>query len=276
VLDGLSVVPIEPNLLANGSFEEPVVPEDRGWLTLSGGGLPGWQITQGTAEPVHQRLWQPAPGQGRQSLHLGGNPGTPTIQQTALTEAGRLYRLSGWLSHHPLIPEGRANLYANGELLAPLYHSNALYGTATYADVRWQPFAYYFRAVSAAAMLQIVDIAGEGGGGVVLDGLVLQPAEAPVPGQRPAAPSNLSVRVVSATEIQLAWTDNSADESGFEIERRGGGRDWTRIAVVGAGITRFSDFGVAPATAYTYRVRALNDVGASEASNEASGTTLAP
>jgi hypothetical protein len=275
-LDGLSVTPLEPNLLANGSFEEPPVPDDKGWLTLSGGGLPGWQILQGAAEPVHQRYWRPAPGQGRQSLHLTGSPGTPTIQQSVATEPGRLYRLSGWLTHNWSIPEGRAHLFVNGELLAPLYHSRALYGATSAEEMRWQPFTYDVRATTPTTLVQIADVTHAGGGGVVLDGLVLAPAEAPAPGQPPAAPSGLSVRVISAAEIQLAWTDNSSDETGFEVQRQGGGSDWARLAIVGAGIARFSDFGVRPSTAYIYRVRAMSDRSVSDWSNEASVTTLAP
>ena len=54
-------------------------------------------------------------------------------------------------------------------------------------------------------------------------------------------------------------------------------REWfgQRIALVAANVTRFSDFGVAPNTSYTYRVRAVNDGGSSDWSNEAGVTTLA-
>lgn len=275
VLDGLAVTPVEPNLLVNGSFEDPVVPEGQPYIGLSGAGIPGWLIVQGNVDLVHERSWQPAPGQGPQNLDLVGSTGFTTIQQSVATEPGRLYRLTGWLAHNHPIHEGRASVYVNGDLLASLFHSNALYGPATGADMRWQPFVYYFRATAAATTLQITDTTGlSKTAGAVLDGLVLAPAEPPVPGQPPAAPSNLSVRVISATEIQLAWSDNSGAESGFAIERREGAGDWARIAVVGPDVTRFSDFGVRPRTAYSYRVRATSESGASAWSNEAIVTTL--
>jgi hypothetical protein len=142
--------------------------------------------------------------------------------------------------------------------------------------MRWQPFTYYFRAMAAATTLQIIDGTGLwANGGAVLDGLVLAPAEPPVPGQPPATPSRLAVRVISATEIQLSWNDNSDGESSFEIQRRNGSGDWVKIAVVGAEVTRFSDFGVRPSTTYVYRVRALSETGVSDWSNTASGKTLA-
>src|SRR4029077_14717255 len=43
------------------------------------------------------------------------------------------------------------------------------------------------------------------------------------PGTPPAAPSSLSATPASATQVNLAWTDNSTDEDGFKIERAPGG-----------------------------------------------------
>ena len=44
----------------------------------------------------------------------------------------------------------------------------------------------------------------------------------------PAAPFGLTATAASASQINLAWTDNSSDESGFKIERSGdGGANWT-------------------------------------------------
>ena len=34
-----------------------------------------------------------------------------------------------------------------------------------------------------------------------------------------AAPTNLSGQVISPTQINLTWTDNSTTETGFKIER---------------------------------------------------------
>jgi len=44
--------------------------------------------------------------------------------------------------------------------------------------------------------------------------------------------------------------------------------------VVVPNATAFTDSGLTPATAYTYRVRATNNTGASAWTNEAGGTTL--
>src|SRR5215813_13908126 len=75
----------------------------------------------------------------------------------------------------------------------------------------------------------------------------------------PAAPSNLSAAAVSSSQINLAWQDNSSDETGFAIERApSGSGPWSQIASVGAGVQSYSDVGLSAATTYYYRVRAYN------------------
>jgi hypothetical protein len=80
---------------------------------------------------------------------------------------------------------------------------------------------------------------------------------------------------VSAGQIDQSWTDNSRDETAFAIDRREGSGPWTRIALVGANVTRFADLDVHPGATYTYRVQAVSDTGASAWSHEAS-IRLAP
>ncbi|MDB6078674.1 MAG: hypothetical protein JWO82_2421 [Akkermansiaceae bacterium] len=64
----------------------------------------------------------------------------------------------------------------------------------------------------------------------------------------------------SHTRIDLSWQDNSANETGFAIERSAdGGVTFTRIGTVAAGVTTFSDAAVEPFTQQTYRVAAFND-----------------
>jgi transcriptional regulator CtsR len=92
----------------------------------------------------------------------------------------------------------------------------------------------------------------------------------------PAAPSSLSATAVSGTQINLSWTDNSNNETGFKIERKtGSGGTYAQITTVGANIISYSDTGLSASTTYYYRVRATNSVGDSAYSNEAYATTLA-
>ncbi|MFN8091455.1 MAG: metallophosphoesterase [Vicinamibacteria bacterium] len=92
----------------------------------------------------------------------------------------------------------------------------------------------------------------------------------------PAAPSGLVATASSTTQIDLGWTDNAGDETGYEVERSADGVVFARIATLAAGATSFSNASLASATTYHYRVRATGAGSASGYSNVASATTLAP
>ncbi|RKT45022.1 fibronectin type III domain-containing protein [Thiocapsa rosea] len=89
----------------------------------------------------------------------------------------------------------------------------------------------------------------------------------------PAAPSTLGASVASTSRINLAWRDNSNNETGFRIERRIGTGAWSQIATVGPNATSFASTGLMSQTTYGYRVRAYNGIGTSAYSNVVSATT---
>ena len=105
------------------------------------------------------------------------------------------------------------------------------------------------------------------GAGFLLDSLSAIPSV-------PIAPSSLTANAVSTSQINLAWTDNSFNESGFKIERKTGtSGTYSEITTIAAGVTSFNDTGRQPSTQYFYRVRATNLGGDSAYSNEASAMT---
>ena len=90
----------------------------------------------------------------------------------------------------------------------------------------------------------------------------------------PVAPSNLTGVVGSSTQINLSWTDNSTNEAGFKIERKTGSGTYAVVGTTATDITTFSDTGLTPSTAFTYRVYSNNAVGNSLTySNELTLTT---
>lgn len=94
------------------------------------------------------------------------------------------------------------------------------------------------------------------------------------PGTTPSAPSALNVAVVSSSQLNLSWTDNSTNETGFRIERSTGtSTTYAEIATVGANVTTYSNTGLTAATQYNYRVRAYNAAGNSVYTSVVSGTT---
>ena len=89
-----------------------------------------------------------------------------------------------------------------------------------------------------------------------------------------AAPSRLDAAAASASQVNLAWADNSNNETGFAIERSDG-TGFVQIAAVGANATAYQNTGLRASTAYTYRVRALGGSGtASEYSTPDTEMTL--
>jgi len=90
----------------------------------------------------------------------------------------------------------------------------------------------------------------------------------------PSAPTGLTATAASSSQINLNWTDNSNDETGFKIERKqGAGSSYAEVTTVGANVTTYNDTGLSAATQYYYRVRAHNAGVHSGYSNEANATT---
>ncbi|MFB3903666.1 MAG: LamG-like jellyroll fold domain-containing protein [Acidobacteriota bacterium] len=94
-------------------------------------------------------------------------------------------------------------------------------------------------------------------------------------GSPPSAPSGLTATTVSSDQIDLAWTDNSSNETGFEIDRalNSGFTSGLVTFTTGADTTSYQSTGLSASTTYYYRVRATNSYGDSANSNTASATT---
>jgi len=77
----------------------------------------------------------------------------------------------------------------------------------------------------------------------------------------PAAPTGLTATPVSTTQLNLSWTDNSINETGFQIESPVG----TLIHTTAANVTSYSHSGLTCNTTYTYSLTATNAFGNSAA-----------
>lgn len=98
------------------------------------------------------------------------------------------------------------------------------------------------------------------------------------PDTPPEVASNLTAVAVTSARIDLAWNDNSSDETHFHVARCNGTEATCRdenflgLGGVGPNVTTFSDTGVQPGTTYTYRVHSCS-YRCAAASNKASATT---
>ena len=75
------------------------------------------------------------------------------------------------------------------------------------------------------------------------------------------APTSVTATAISATQINLNWTDAASNETGYRIERRLTSDTSTNamsvVANVAANSTSYQNTGLVPATSYTYRVSAI-------------------
>jgi hypothetical protein len=82
--------------------------------------------------------------------------------------------------------------------------------------------------------------------------------EHPTPaGEPPAAPDNIRGRALGVRGAEVGWRDRSGGKAWFEIERSAPGDElFARVGTKPPGVTVLDDWGLAPESAYRYRVRA--------------------
>lgn len=85
----------------------------------------------------------------------------------------------------------------------------------------------------------------------------------PVINLPPAAPDMFAAIAIGAHSIALTWDDNSADETGFEVACSPDEIAWVVLITTAPNATSWVNSGLAPATTYYYRARAVNAYGAS-------------
>lgn len=127
-------------------------------------------------------------------------------------------------------------------------------------------------AVLAAATTNIVTKAGSGSPNRLLTNIGF----ATSPLLPPGAPAALSAQAASASAVTLAWTDVSGEDR-YEVEASAdGGATFAMTGSAGADLTSLTVTGLTAATAYQFRVRAVNAAGASAYSPVAAATTFPP
>ncbi|WP_080055422.1 fibronectin type III domain-containing protein [Spirosoma aerolatum] len=136
--------------------------------------------------------------------------------------------------------------------------------TTTYTDNGLTPNTRYYYRIRAT------NVSGTGPNSNVADALT--------PDVPPKEPAGLTAKVISTSQINLSWTDQSTNESGFELERATGTNgSFQKIADLPANTTTYEDKALADNTQYCYRVRAKNAAGPSAYTDPACATTpLAP
>ncbi|HEX6865141.1 MAG TPA: fibronectin type III domain-containing protein [Thermoanaerobaculia bacterium] len=91
---------------------------------------------------------------------------------------------------------------------------------------------------------------------------------------KPASPSGVSASVLSRTEIEVSWDDNSANEANFILQMRTGNGSFRQIKSLPANTTAVRVTGLKPGTRYSFRLRARNKKGLSAFSEVVTVQTL--
>jgi choice-of-anchor C domain-containing protein len=195
-LEALEDRALPANLLVNGGFEEPPVPEGSDFVTVtleSSDQIPGWSV--GGSVDVVKGTWQPS--EGDQSLDLNGfAPGL--ISQSFATTPGARYRLSFAYADTPGEPvitsglgdEASATVRVFAEDETVLLNQSLTHSGSAPDNMQYTPFSDTFTATSATSFL-LFEAQSQGDGGVVLDAvsvdLIAEDADLTLTAQAPAS-----------------------------------------------------------------------------------------
>jgi len=211
---------------------------------------------------------------GNGSGYTVGNPGAPDGTQVGFLEyTGSMGQsVANWAAGSYVISfqaAQRGNYQASQQDFAVTVDGRTV-GTFTPAGTAYGSYATAPFTVAAGAhtiAFQGLDTAG-GDNTAFLDSVAVAQATAPAP---PPPPSGVTATAGPST-VALAWTA-AAGATGYRVERQSAFAAWTAVGTAGAGVTTFTDAGLAEATSYTYRVIATNAAGDSAPSSTLFVTT---
>lgn len=87
-------------------------------------------------------------------------------------------------------------------------------------------------------------------------------------------PTSVTATQYTASIANIAWTDTSSVETGFEIQRSANGAAFANLANVAANVTTYQDTTISVGTSYIYKVSAIAD--GADSNFSANSSTLTP
>jgi FtsP/CotA-like multicopper oxidase with cupredoxin domain len=132
----------------------------------------------------------------------------------------------------------------NSGFTANLTTLTAAANATSYADRVAHGFTYYYR-------VQAVNVVAASAWSNTVNATTV-----------PATPTGLRATNIGRTALTLNWSDVSANETGYQVQRkRANSNNWTNVTTTAANATSFRVTGLNRNTAYDFRVRGRNGVG---------------
>src|SRR2546422_238625 len=145
--------------------------------------------------------------------------------------------------------------------------SNSGTTATTYSNTGLSPSTTYSYRVSA------INSVGTSSPSNTASATTSAPAAAP-----PGSPTGLGATTVSSSQIDLSWTapanNGGSAITGYKIYRSSSSGTEGYLTTLG-NVTSYNNTGLASGHTYFYKITAVNSIGTSPQSNEASATTLA-
>jgi hypothetical protein len=161
--------PAPEELIANGSFELPVIPPIDRVFTAPSTAISGWVVTDQSVDINRTSDIFGIAHSGDQMVDINGS-GPGTLTQTFPTSSGRTYLLTLLYSNNPNPSQASPEYYADVTLTGagPLYAEFLTHAGATPSDMKWTPLAQTFVANSPSTTLRLRSRI-QGYNGVVFD-----------------------------------------------------------------------------------------------------------
>jgi len=143
------------NLIANGTFSEPVVcPKDMGKFVGGSTAITDWTVGEVSVNVVCHTYFQPETGD--QSIDLSGTPGPGSLAQTVPTTSGNKYTLSWFMAGNPSCGQAVKTMDVdwNGTLVdAPTFDTTG----HSVTSMGWQSEQITVSAVGATSTVLFAD-----------------------------------------------------------------------------------------------------------------------
>jgi len=233
------------NLIANGTFEGS-----------GAGSLSGWAGSGGTLALVAGN------GGGHAARVTAANAGAQVYAYTSskpvkTATAGAAYTLDGTVRSSTggtvclklkEVPSGGSTTVGSAQQCV------ATTGT-------WQAFptvAYTVAKTGDSLTVNVIEASPASGASFDIDNLVLAAGSAPVDGQAPDVPGNVTATANSATSATVSWSasHDNVGVTGYDVFR-----DGAKVKTVGGSVTSWQDTSLSASTSYTYTVDAFDAAG---------------